>query len=1155
MSINSSIILRALGLTAIFTATHSFAFRADDAAPPAPARPAISTIVPQKIPAAAQTEAVKALAGAEVEWDAKSGAPASIRAKDLALQNIGGKGLALGRPNDFAANAVAVMDRLTKVFAIRDASAEFAPLKITADKIGGCHVRLNQVYGGLRVVGGQVIVHFDRAGRAYQVNGRYIPDIEIETAALLDEASVVRAAQQDLAAMGKPAGRLKGSVELVVYARNVAPVLAYEFRLGNEAGAAAPEVWRYWINAGDGAVLNRFNDLRKVDAAITGSILTGEGGSAVIVTGNYASTYYYLLNTNRHWQIYNSASTGYVDAGSTAFRPSSNDWSTSDRAEMSAAYNFYKTQLYYLNNYARNSYDGSGTNALAHVHYPGGTDNAYWDPDSQSFYFYPGYYFGELTVMDVCGHEFTHAVTEKTADLVYQNESGALNESFSDIFGTAIEFAFQPDGRSAYPTRVAGYADWLIGEDCSYPLYVALRDMRDPQRYGDPSRYHGTGWYYGSGDNGGVHYNSGVQNHFFYLLSEGGSETNDGIIINNLTGLGVSNAAQVAYRALTVYCTADTDYATVRSAWVSAALDLNTNWVSSVRQAWDGVGVAAYSAPSNLVATYGLTDKVRLTWSAATGASAYLIYRNTLNDATSASLLTSTTALSYDDTAVASGTVYYYWVKASGTSGASDFSTVTYGSTVLNPPAGLAASQGASLDRVQLSWNAASGAAGYIIYRNQANNSNSASDIAHTASLSYEDTSASPGTPYYYWVKAYSVSSTSLFSSGASGYIGLAPPGGVSASAGTYSSGILVSWNAVSGALSYRLWRSTSANLSTAGYLGETADTVFVDSAATPAISYYYWIQARKWSMVGAYSDYASGWRRSMAAGNNARGDMDGDGIMDFAVYQEAAGLWLVRLSGSAYATVSYQLGTTGYTPVACDYDTDGKVDPAVYENATGLWIALLSGSGNAPAYGVLGGVGWTPLSGDFDGDGRADAVVYQEAAGLWRALLSGRNYGLVTAAFGGPGLKAVAADYDGDGKVDPAVYREQSAQNLIYWYLALSGSGYITFTRTTAGTGGQPAPADYDGDGKADLATYTPATGVWNYWSSLSNYSFPITFTLGGAGWTAVPADYDGDGKADIAVYQEAAGQWSFLLSAQNYAAASGELGGPGYQAVGAMR
>ena len=123
--------------------------------------------------------------------------------------------------------------------------------------------------------------------------------------------------------------------------------------------------------------------------------------------------------------------------------------------------------------------------------------------------------------IDVIGHELTHAVTENSSDLIYQNESGAFNEAISDIFGTLVEFY---DNRNP---------DWEIGEDIYTPGQAgdALRSMSDPAKYGDPDHY--SKRYTGSSDNGGVHPTSGIINKQAYLLANGG--THSGVTV---TGIG-----------------------------------------------------------------------------------------------------------------------------------------------------------------------------------------------------------------------------------------------------------------------------------------------------------------------------------------------------------------------------------------------------------------------------------------------------------------------------------------------------------------------------------------------------------------------------------------------------------------------------------------
>ena len=242
--------------------------------------------------------------------------------------------------------------------------------------------------------------------------------------------------------------------------------------------------------------------------------------------------------------------------------------------------------------FGRNSYDGNGGRIALWRFWQGDFDdiddgfaNAFWTNIDDKpkmpgclFFGYDDSGNRSETSLDTCAHEFTHGITAWTADLQYEKESGALNESFSDLIAAACEFKCQPsaDDTTNATNPVPGKADWLFDEDSG----EVSRSYADPHLYEQPSRYKGSDWHSTIGkpdddnDFGGVHSNSGVQNHFFYLLSEGGNGSNDGLEYEPFTGIGVEKAAQIAYRTLTAYCGPRTDYGNVVSCWQSAAADL-----------------------------------------------------------------------------------------------------------------------------------------------------------------------------------------------------------------------------------------------------------------------------------------------------------------------------------------------------------------------------------------------------------------------------------------------------------------------------------------------------------------------------------------------------------------------------------------------------
>ena len=211
------------------------------------------------------------------------------------------------------------------------------------------------------------------------------------------------------------------------------------------------------------------------------------------------------------------------------------------------------TYDFYKNAYGRDSIDGLGLAMTSYVHYKVGYQNAYW---SGSYMVY-----GDgFTVDDVAAHELTHGVTQYTAALVYSYQSGALNESMSDIFGEVV------DQINLKGTDTAA-VKWLLGEDI--PSIGVIRNMANPPAYGDPDKVSSTLYYCGTSDNGGVHTNSGVPNKLFYLMSDGG--TFNGYTV---APLGITKAAAIHYQNLSHYLAANSQFADHRTGLTQSCKDL-----------------------------------------------------------------------------------------------------------------------------------------------------------------------------------------------------------------------------------------------------------------------------------------------------------------------------------------------------------------------------------------------------------------------------------------------------------------------------------------------------------------------------------------------------------------------------------------------------
>ncbi|MBT8327485.1 MAG: M4 family metallopeptidase, partial [Bacteroidia bacterium] len=462
------------------------------------------------------------------------------------------------------------------------------------------HVRYRHYSNGNNVLASEVVAHYFN-GRLSSINGILYTQntgnasIDIETARDLaikysggevfnwqheQEEQMYKLWKEDSLATYYPKGEL-------VYAPkdfdfNSPFELCYVF----EINAIEPLTRKnIYVNARSGELWAEENLLHIVD--VQGSANTKYRGVKPIVTDSVSPGNYRLRESGRGGGIetYNMLK-GTNYGAAVDFTDADNYWNNYnanfDEIAGDAHYGAEMTYDYFYNKFNRNSFDDNGAKIRSYVHYRNNYSNAFWNGSVMTYGDGNGTSVTPLTSIDVCGHEIAHAVTTNSAGLIYRYESGALNESFSDIFGNAIEY----------------YADstqfnWRVGED----ILVSgngIRNMANPNTHGDPDTYLGTSWYAGTGDNGGVHTNSGVQNFWFYLLTEGGNGTNDNSDVYSVDSLGIAKAEAIAYRNLTVYLTRSSDYAEARYYAIQSAADLFgqcSDEVIATTNAWYACGV------------------------------------------------------------------------------------------------------------------------------------------------------------------------------------------------------------------------------------------------------------------------------------------------------------------------------------------------------------------------------------------------------------------------------------------------------------------------------------------------------------------------------------------------------------------------------------
>lgn len=259
-------------------------------------------------------------------------------------------------------------------------------------------------------------------------------------------------------------------------------------------------------------------------------------------------------------------------------QPSSKDLAANEAYDLSGnTYDFFRKV------FARNSIDNKGMRLDSTVHYRRDFDNAFWNGQQMVYGDGDKTLFDRFTkCLDVVGHELTHGVTQFTAGLEYQDQSGALNESMSDVFGALLkQYVLQ---------QTVQHADWLIGAGLFIPQAgsnrAALRSMKDPgTAYDDPTLgkdpqpKHMKNYFAGSSDNGGVHINSGIPNHAFYLAAM------------KLGGSAWQVAGQIWYEVLTTRLHARSQFADAAEATRDVAKKYGKTARAAVNQAWKAVGL------------------------------------------------------------------------------------------------------------------------------------------------------------------------------------------------------------------------------------------------------------------------------------------------------------------------------------------------------------------------------------------------------------------------------------------------------------------------------------------------------------------------------------------------------------------------------------
>jgi thermolysin len=506
-----------------------------------------------------------------------------------------------------ATSATAIREWDTSVDRLARAGALVSrEVRVDSFVSGREHERFDQYHGGVRVFGGDVVRQLDR-GATVSIFGTIHEGIAVDTTPALapEQAKAIVEARG-----GVELGPDRQPELVVLPTDDGRYVLGYALRAMTLDG-----LMQYVVDAERGDIVLEFNDLKTQSAIGKGQGVLGDRKKLSVVSngsmfrssdetrppsvvtfdmrGDVARTLQFLNGNTRLTMS---------DVGADT----DNDWS--DGAVVDAHVYAGWTYDYYFRRFGRRGLDNRDIEIVSLVHPVNRNTPQAYPPQIIGLFFLNAGYFGNglmvygeglppgLTdsegrswnytsgALDVVAHELTHGVTDFSSRLIYRNESGALNEAFSDIVAIGAEFFYQPSGSGPL------HADYTLGEDIVTP--GGIRSAATPTAYGDPDHY--SERYKGTEDNGGVHINSGIANHAFYLAVEGGTHRLSRQLVHGVGAGAREQVERVFYRAFTEMLPSNATFAIARAATIQSARDLygpGSAAERAVTEAWSAVGV------------------------------------------------------------------------------------------------------------------------------------------------------------------------------------------------------------------------------------------------------------------------------------------------------------------------------------------------------------------------------------------------------------------------------------------------------------------------------------------------------------------------------------------------------------------------------------